>query len=136
MRELTRSIRCISRLILAIQVITQILCFKQVLCLSLFRKAFPRRPVASVDAYTTSDCPAWGTTCGSCDRKNYSQRMCRSSGRRQIIRMVTLPKVATAIQQQVLPRKAREEEEEVQQATRRPLPRKVASHRNHTRLPP
>ena len=34
-------------------VITLILCFKQVLCQSLFRNALPRRPVANADAHTT-----------------------------------------------------------------------------------
>ena len=33
---------------------TPILCYKQVLCQSLFRKALPRRPVASVDIHTTT----------------------------------------------------------------------------------
>ena len=32
--------------------------------------------------HNDSDCPAWGTTCGSCGRKNHWQAMCRNSGRR------------------------------------------------------
>ena len=53
MRGLARNIKCTSRLILATRLTTKIPCFKPVLCLSLFRKALPRRPVASVDAHTT-----------------------------------------------------------------------------------
>ena len=52
MRGLATNIKCTSRLILATRLTTKIPCFKPVLCLSLFRKALPRRPVASVDAHT------------------------------------------------------------------------------------
>ena len=39
---------------MAPKVITLILCFKQALCWSLFRKTLPRRPVANLDAHTTT----------------------------------------------------------------------------------
>ena len=52
-------------------------------CLSLFRKALPRKPVASADAHiATVDCPAYGTTCSKCDHQNHWAQQCRSSGRR------------------------------------------------------
>ena len=48
------NIRYTSRLTWWHPLTTPILCFKQVLYLSLFRKALPRRPVANIDAHTTT----------------------------------------------------------------------------------
>ena len=53
MRELAKSTRSTSKLTQwHPPVTTPILCYKQVLCHSLFRKALPRGPVANVDAHT------------------------------------------------------------------------------------
>ena len=57
------------------------LCFKQVLCWSLFRKALPRSPVANVDTHNHSECPSFRTTCSGCGKNHWVQQ-CRSSGRR------------------------------------------------------
>ena len=84
MRGPAKSIRYTSKPILATQLITQILCFKLVLCLSLFSKALPRSPVANADAHTTMETAQHGelTTCGNCGQKNHWQAMCRSFGRK------------------------------------------------------
>ena len=55
MRGLAKNIKYTSRLIQLFPVTTQILCFKQMLCLSLFRNTLPRRSVASVDTHTTME---------------------------------------------------------------------------------
>ena len=53
MREPAKSTRYTNKLTQwHLQVTTPILCYKQVLYQSLFRKALPKRPVASVDAHT------------------------------------------------------------------------------------
>ena len=59
MRDLTKSTRYTSKLTQwhPPEVTTPILCYKQVLCQSLFRKALPRRPVASVDIHTMNALP-------------------------------------------------------------------------------
>ena len=52
-------------------------------CRSLFRKALPGKPVASVDAHTaTVIAQPHGTTCGKCGHLNHWAQQCRSSGRR------------------------------------------------------
>ena len=48
-----------------------------------FQKGPPKKPCGKCEhKHNHSIWPAWGTTCGSCGRKNHWQAMCRSSRRR------------------------------------------------------
>ena len=122
--------------------ITPIHCFKLVLCLSLFRKALPRRPVASTDTHTTMVTAQHGELPVEAVAERTTGRQCAEAPGGGTVQQDGLhlqeghSSRGKDINQATSTSRKAKEEEEVQLATRKALPGNRASHRSHTILPP